>query len=110
MEHVLQAGISLDRDSGWFGSLRLRYFGDRPLTESGRIRSDSTTTVNLRLGHRWQHLGLHADLINLLDSDDHDIDYWYPSRLRGEPAAGVEDLHYHVLEPRTLRVSLTWRY
>ena len=110
VEHVLQAGISLNRERGWFGSLRVRYFGERPLTESGDIRSDSTTTVNFRLGYQWQHLALRADILNLLDSDDHDVDYWYASRLPGEPAGGVEDLHYHILEPRAIRLALSWRY
>jgi hypothetical protein len=36
-----------------------------------------------------------------------DITYFYASRLPGEPAAGVEDKHFHPAEPRTLRLSLT---
>jgi hypothetical protein len=47
-------------------------------------------------------LGL--DVLNLLDSDDHDIDYFYPSRLPGEADEGVDDLHFHPVEPRSLRV------
>lgn len=107
LEHVTQAGLSLDQGGGWFGSLRLRYFGERPLVEDGSVKSDSTTVVNLRAGYRWEKLTLRADLLNLLDSDDHDIDYYYASRLPGEPSGGVEDLHYHVMEPRTLRLSLS---
>ena len=107
LEHVVQAGLSLDQGDGWFGSLRLRYFGERPLVEDGSVKSDSTSVVSLRTGYRWQKLTLRADLLNLLDSDDHDIDYYYASRLPGEPSGGVEDLHYHVMEPRTLRISLS---
>ena len=107
LEHVVQAGISLDQGGGWFGSLRLRYFGERPLVEDGSVESDSTSVVNLRAGYRWEKLTLRADLLNLLDSDDHDIDYYYASRLPGEPSGGIEDLHYHVMEPRTLRFSVS---
>ncbi len=110
LEHVLQAGISFDDGEGWFGSLRWRYFGERPLTEDGSVMSDSTSSMNLRLGYRWRQLDLHADFLNLTDSNDHDIDYFYASRLPGEPTGGVEDQHYHVLEPRMARLSLTWRY
>lgn len=39
IEQVLQAGISADLESGWFGSLRLRYFGERPLIEDGSVNS-----------------------------------------------------------------------
>ena len=35
------------------------------------------------------------------------IDYFYVSRLPGEPAEGVADLHTHPLERRNFRFSLT---
>ena len=43
---------------------------------------------------------------NLLDSDVSDIDYFYTSRLPGEPLAGVEDVHLHPSLPRSGRVTL----
>ena len=46
------------------------------------------------------------DVFNLLDAKDSDIDYYYASRLRGEPAAGVDDIHVHPTLPRTARVNL----
>jgi hypothetical protein len=39
-------------------------------------------------------------VLNALDSQDHDIDYYFPSRLRDEPPGGVDDVHFHVFEPR----------
>jgi len=109
VEHVLQAGVSLDDGGDWFGSLRLRYFGERPLVEDGSAKSDETVSVNLGLGRRLGSWTLSADVLNLFDSNDHDIDYFYESRLPGEDA-GVEDLHYHVLEPRTVRLSVGYRF
>ena len=45
------------------------------------------------------------------DSDDHDIDYFYASRLTSDPVGSeIEDLHYHVLEPRTLRLSAVYKF
>ena len=35
-----------------------------------------------------------------------DIDYYFASRLRGEPAGGVDDIHFHPAVPRTMRVGL----
>ena len=40
----------------------------------------------------------------MLDARDSDIDYFYVSRLRGEPAAGVADVHLHPTLPRTARL------
>lgn len=107
---VFSAGLSLDHPSGWFGSARLRYFSARPLEESGNIESDPTTVVNLRAGYRWYNWEVFGDILNLFDSEDHDIDYYYASRLPGEPAAGVEDIHFHPIEPRTYRIYVGYRF
>ena len=106
----MQTGISAEFDGGWFGSLRLRYFGERPLIEDSSVKSDSTTVVNLRAGYQMPNWQLKVDVLNLLDSNDHDIDYYYASRLPGEPAAGVDDIHYHILEPRTVRFYLCYLF
>ncbi len=107
---VFSAGITGRLDSGWYGTLRVRHFSRYPLIEDNSVESDGSTLVNLRVGKDWGDLGLSLDVLNLLDSDDHDIDYFYASRLPGEPAEGVEDIHYHVFEPRSLRLSVRYSF
>lgn len=104
---VLSLGWTAEWSGGWHSSLRLRRLGPYPLIEDDSVRSDGSTLVNLAVGKRWRRWGVELDVLNLLDSDDHDIDYYYASRLSGEPADGVEDLHFHASEPRTLRLRLT---
>lgn len=108
---VLQTGLNLNLGESWFGSLRYRYFGKRPLLEDGSKRSNSTSTWNLRVGykrHTWQAT---VDVLNLTNSDDHDIDYFYESRLSGEPTGvGIGDIHFHPIEPRTLRLALQYKW
>jgi hypothetical protein len=115
IETTVAAGAAVDFDNGLFGSLRVRHFGPRPLIEDGSVESDATTLVNLRAGYEWLafpwgDLTVALDVLNLLDSDDDDITYFYASRLPGEPEAGVEDEHFHPVEPRMLRGSIIWRY
>ena len=110
IEKVLQTGISADLASGWFGSLRLRYFGERPLLEDGSVKSEDSTVVNLRVGYRLPRWTFKIDVLNVLDSKDHDIDYFYASRLPGEPSGGVEDIHFHMLEPRTVRGYVSYTF
>lgn len=111
IEHVVQAGLNADFASGWFGSLRVRYFGERPLVEDGSVTSDSSTVWSLRAGYRAAAWTFKADILNLTDSDDHDIDYFYASRMPSDPAAvEIEDIHYHVIEPRTVRVSVGYKF
>lgn len=87
----------------------MRYLGEAPLVEDGSVWADESILVNAGIGYRLDSIELRLDLFNVFDSDDHDVSYFYASRLAGEPAAGVEDIHFHPLEPRTLRASLTWR-
>ena len=51
-----------------------------------------------------------VDALNLLDAEVSDIDYFYASRLPGEPADGVEDVHTHPTLPRSIRVRLAWEF
>ena len=110
VETVIAAGVTIDLPIGIFGSLRTRYFGPRPLIEDDSVRSKSTTLVNLEAGYKYKNLVAQLDVLNLFNSKDHDIDYFYASRLPGEPAEGVNDLHFHPVEPRTVRFYLTYRF
>ena len=110
IDQVVQAGVSAELDSGWFGSMRVRYFGERPLIEDGSVKSDDSTVVNLRAGYRLRQWTMKVDVLNVLDSNDHDIDYFYASRLPGEPSGGVDDLHFHILEPRTVRLYVGYQF
>jgi len=102
---VLSAGAAA-KWGQWSGSLRVRHFASAPLIEDNSVRSRATTLVNLgayrQLG-RWQ---VAVDVLNLLGSRDPDISYFYTSRLAGEPAAGVDDVHIHPVEPRQVRVTV----
>jgi hypothetical protein len=82
------------------------FFGKYPLIENDSVESDGSTILNVRVGREWSRWGLYLDVLNALDSDSHDIDYFYASRLPGEAAEGVEDIHFHVFPSRSLRASL----
>ena len=109
LEHVFAGGIAWAPERGPFGALRVRHFGAYPLIEDNSVRADAATLVNAEAGvHLVRGLRLEATLLNVLNSRAADIQYYYPSRLRGEPAGGVNDVHFHPVEPRQLRASLTW--
>jgi len=101
---TISGGATIDLPNGLFGSLRVRHFDDVPLTEDGSVSADSTTVVNLGAGYRYKDYRLELNVLNLFDSTDTDIAYYYESRLAGE-AAGVNDIHYHPVEPRSIRIQ-----
>lgn len=92
---------------GVFSSLRSRYFSPRPLIEDGSVDSQPNWQVSARVGYRQKDWEVAVDCLNLLGRNDNDIEYYYASRLPGEAAGGVSDIHLHPAEPRTFRVSLT---
>jgi hypothetical protein len=107
---VVTGGASAGAAAGWFGSLRLRYFGPQPEVETGQAIEPSSLTWNGRLGWRCPRWVVAADLLNLLDRRNDDIAYDYVSRLPGEPAGGVAGTVLHPAEPRELRGSVTYRF
>ncbi|HWB29834.1 MAG TPA: TonB-dependent receptor [Vicinamibacterales bacterium] len=105
-EVITSLGVTVEPSSCVFGSLRLRYFGPRPLVEDDRVRSAPTSLLNGQIGVRVSaHLRIVLDAFNLLNADASDIDYYYTSRLPGEPAEGIDDIHTHPTIPRTARIS-----
>jgi len=109
---TIDGGIALHNLDGWakdvFGGLRLRYFGPRSLTQDNLVRSRATTLLYADLGYNLTpSTAITLNVFNLLDEKASDIDYFYASRLPGEPTSGVDDIHTHPSEPRTVRVSLT---
>jgi hypothetical protein len=74
------------------------------------VRSGSNTVVNLAVGYSYKQFLAQLDVLNLFNSSDHDIDYFYASRLPGESPVGTEDIHFHPMESRTIRFFLTYRF
>lgn len=108
---VISGGATVDSLRNVFGSVRWRYFGPRPLNEDNSIRSAATSLVNLETGYRFSNsMRIALDVFNLFDAKNSDIDYFYTSRLPGEPSGGIEDLHFHPTLPRTARVSLIYGF
>ena len=76
------------------------------MSEDDSVRSKATT-LYLRVGCKiTPNVRLAIDVFNPFDRKASGIDDFYASRLQGEPLAGVEDVHFHPVEPRRIRASL----
>jgi len=110
VEQVASLGLTVKDLGGWFGGASIRYLGEAPLIEDGTVMSERTMLVSIEVGmHVTDDLDISMAVYNLFDDDGNDITYFYESRLPGEPTP-VEDLHFHPVEPRTLRATATWRF
>jgi len=120
VESVIAAGVTFQQEGerGLFGGLRLRYFGARPLIEDDSVRSSDTVLVSARAGYRFsKNWSLSAEVFNLLNRKDSEIDYYYASRLGTDAGAGpadqeygVNNVHFHPADPISFRIALTARF
>ncbi len=108
---IASAGITFGEGLGWFGSMRFRYFGPRPLIEDNSVRSRPTALLNGRIGYNFENgMTLALDVLNLTNAKADQITYFYDSRLPGEAAGGVPDRHFHPVEPTAVRLTLAGRF
>jgi hypothetical protein len=102
LDRVISAGLSVAPRRPIFGSIRVRHFGPRPLIEDNSVQSTSTTLWNGEVGYQISSRArLVLEVFNVFDVEASDIDYFYASRLPGEPAEGIDDIHTHPALPRS---------
>ena len=107
---VISSGVTLHDLNGFSTSLRLRYFGPRDLTSDAFYRSSETLLlsagVSYRINKTWR---ISAEVLNLLNRRDHDIDYAYESRVTPTAQPTFQDV-FHPVEPIQFRIGLTARF
>ena len=105
------ASATIEDLGPWFGALRFRYFGRRPLIEDNSVTAKPAALVDLRLGYRLSgQARLWLDILNLFNNTGaHQIDYFYPSQLANETAP-VYDVHFKPVEPLAVRFTLSMTF
>jgi len=123
------AGITLGDKLGWFGALRWRYVGERPLTEDNAFKSPPLSLFNAQLGYRFDNgWRVQLDILNLFNSNTDQASYAYGSLLKSDPLYaqcnsatpplvpvavcqnGVMDRVLHPVEPFAIRGTVAARF
>lgn len=107
---VFSGGPSIVLPSGWFANLKFRYWGPRALVEDNSAHSRATQLFEMEAGYQCQRYTAAIQLLNLFNSNGHDIDFFYTTRLQNEPPAGVADYNFKPLEPFAVRFTFTMRW
>ena len=96
----------------WSGTVHARYFGPRPLDEDNTHRSQSSTIFSARASYKVDaKTNVNFDVFNLFNRKSNDIEYYYLSQRCPSPTCAPEnDLHFHPVEARTVRLALIARY
>jgi len=87
---VVAAGATMQDVKGFSASLRLRYFGPRPLTSDALYTSPSTALVNLGATYQFNsNWSLVGEVLNVFNRRDHDVDYAYVSQITSAAGLGL---------------------
>ena len=108
VEGVASISAIIDNQGPYSGSLQVRYFGPRPLTEDNSLRSDSTTTLNGKFGYRvTKDTKIELVGFNLLNSKQSAIDYAVDGyTFNGTTLANGPYRVFHPIESRSFRAML----
>ena len=111
LQAVAAGGITLRNLGPWTASIFGRYFGPAPLIEDNSAKSKATTLFSAQATYELtRSTRLRFDVFNIFDAKSNDITYYYASRLPGEPAEGVNDIHFHPTESRSFRLGLLYNF
>lgn len=107
---VIASGVTMHDVKRFSGSLRLRYFGPRDLTSDGIFRSKATALLNAQVSYRLSRSwSVSAELLNLLNRRDHDIDYAYTSQVTPTDSPSFTNV-FHPVEPFQVRIGLHYTF
>jgi hypothetical protein len=109
---IFTAGPTVRLPSGYFAALQYKYLGPRPLTSDDVIASRGTNWFDLGLGYETKRLTAGVNLINLFNSNGHEIDFANP------PPTGItfNNVNYvggttfHPMQPLQARFYVTLRW
>ena len=104
-ENAASAGAAIILDP-WEASIRVRHLGPSPLVEDNSVRDRGSTVMNARAAWKGKKVEIFGEVLNIFDSRDKDIAYYYESYIPAfDAGAPVEGRLSRVVEPRTVRIG-----
>jgi len=95
---------------GLSSSLAMRFLGDRYADEGRHQTARGYLLVDFTARYRYRWLEAFVSIENVGNTDYREAQFFFTSRLAGEPAGGVPDIHYTPGNPRTVLGGLAVRF
>jgi outer membrane receptor protein involved in Fe transport len=86
---------------GLSSSLEMRHAGDRVADDFGHHTARGYTLFNSTTRYRYRNVEVFFTVENLTNTEWREAQFFFTSRLRGEPAGGVDDVHFTPGTPRS---------
>jgi outer membrane receptor protein involved in Fe transport len=95
---------------GLSSSFEMRYLGDRPANDERTAVAEGYTLFSLTTRYRYRNLEAFLSIENLTNTKWREAQLSFTSRLPGEPAAGVSDIHFTPGNPRSFLGGVALRF
>jgi outer membrane receptor protein involved in Fe transport len=95
---------------GLSSSLEMRYLGNRFADPDRHQTARGYTLLNWTGRYRYKSLEAFLSVENLTNADWREAQFFFTSRLPGEPAGGVPDIHFTPGTPRSFLGGLALRF
>ena len=95
---------------GLSASLEMRHLADRFASEDREAKARGYTLFDLTARYRYRALEAFVSIENLTNTEWREAQFFFTSRVPGEPAEGVADIHFTPGTPRAVLGGLAWRF
>ncbi len=102
------AGLTLKQKKGFSASLRYRYISDRPANEDNSIVALGYFLVDGVVTYNIPHFEFGLRVDNIFNTNWNEAQFETLTRLKGEPAQGIDQLCFTPGAPRIFRLSVTF--
>jgi len=96
-----RADVTARLPFGLSSSIEMRHLSDRVADDFGHHTARGYTLFNSTTRYRYRNFEAFLTVENLTNVDWREAQFFFTSRLRGEPAGGVEDIHFTPGTPRS---------
>jgi outer membrane cobalamin receptor len=95
---------------GLASSFEMRYLGDRPADPDRTATAQGYTLFNWITRYRYKAFEAFLSIENLTNTEWREAQFFFTSRLPGEPAAGVSDIHFTPGNPRSFLGGVAFHF
>jgi hypothetical protein len=95
---------------GLSSSLEMRHVGDRIADDFGHHTARGYTLFNSTTRYRYKDFEVFFTVENLTNTDWREAQFFFTSRLPGERAAGVDDVHFTPGTPRSFFGGIAYHF
>jgi hypothetical protein len=108
-KYTSSGGLAIHHPSGFYGSFRYRFIGDRPANEFNTLIAEGYLITDMNLGFKWKQLDMGINIDNLFNSEWNETQFSTQSRLENEMGS-TEEIHFTPGTPFFIKGIVKYRF